>query len=103
VVRDQGGGRPPPATSVLQWLVQRCTSGLTADELALANTLGDAGYLEHHLNYTAIDDSALATRLAAYGALTAAPWEFWNYTGERGFVGGATRLRFQRDMIRQMA
>ncbi len=58
-----------------QWLVNRITFGSTAEELALAESLGYEGYLEHHLDYTAIDDSALDARLAAYPTLTMEPWE----------------------------
>lgn len=39
-------------------LVRRITLGATASEMALARQLGWQGYLEHHLNYKRIDDSA---------------------------------------------
>ena len=50
--------------SLVNKLVRRITLGLTPSELSLANSLGYQGYLEYHLNYTAIDDSALNSRLA---------------------------------------
>src|SRR5690349_18300839 len=43
--------------SLLSKLVRRITMGANQEELALANTLGYSGYLEYHLNHTAIDDS----------------------------------------------
>lgn len=54
------GGRLSPT----QWLVNRLTFGWTPEEQALADQLGYDGYLEYHLNYTAIDDSALDAQLA---------------------------------------
>jgi len=60
-------------SSLLIKLVRRLTMGITAEELALANSLGYEGYLEYHLNHTAIDDSVLQTRLAdqtRYSTLT---------------------------------
>lgn len=50
--------------SLLVRLVSRLTMGLTTEELALANALGYQGYLEYHLNHTAIADTALDTMLA---------------------------------------
>ena len=39
-------------------LVRRITMGLEPNEVALARSLGYAGYLEYHLNYGAIDDTS---------------------------------------------
>jgi uncharacterized protein (DUF1800 family) len=51
-------------SSLLVRLVGRCTMGITEAEVNLAQSLGYEGYLERHLDYTAIDDSAVETRLA---------------------------------------
>ncbi|MEJ7759296.1 MAG: DUF1800 domain-containing protein [Gemmatimonadaceae bacterium] len=54
----------PPATSGETWgsrevrLARRVTMGLTPEEVQLARTKGFSGYLDYHLNYTAIDDAA---------------------------------------------
>jgi len=45
--------------SATRWLVNRITYGLTETELTQANTLGYSGYLEYHLNYTAMNDNAV--------------------------------------------
>jgi len=45
-------------------LVNRITFGENAEEMALFSVLGYQGYLEHHLNHTAIDDSAVEARLS---------------------------------------
>ncbi len=66
-LRAPAGG---PSPGSLHWLVQRLTMGLTPAELALAESLGYDAYIEHHLNYAAIDDTALDTRLASYPTLT---------------------------------
>ncbi len=58
-----------------QQLVNRATMGFTRSELDLANVLGSRGYIDHHLDYLAIDDSALNAILAggAYPTLTMTP------------------------------
>jgi hypothetical protein len=56
--------------SLLSKLVRRITMGTSPAEMALANQFGYSGYLEYHLNYTAIDDSALQARLAPLTTLT---------------------------------
>lgn len=50
--------------SLLVRLVSRLTMGLTTEEHALANALGYEGYLEYHLNHSAIPDAAMDTMLA---------------------------------------
>lgn len=61
---------PPPEpadvdpSSLLTKLVGRLTYGVTDEELNLARTLGYDAYLEHHLNHTAIADTAVDTQLA---------------------------------------
>ncbi len=62
----------PPSSSV-HWFVRRLTLGETEAELATANSLGYEGYLEHQLNYTAIDDSAIDARIASYSTLNMEP------------------------------
>jgi len=51
--------------SPLLALVNRVTQGFTRSEWTLAQQLGYDAYLEHHLAYESIDDSALETELAA--------------------------------------
>jgi hypothetical protein len=73
-------GRPPKARadvpfSPTRWLVHRITMGWTPEEQALADSLGYQGYLEHHLNYTAIDDSAIDARVAAYSTIAMQPYQ----------------------------
>ncbi len=60
--RAQAAPRPSPS----RWLVNRLTMGYTEAEHLLADSLGYYGYLEYHLNYTAIDDSALQARISPY-------------------------------------
>lgn len=50
-------------------LVKRITMGINPSEIALANSLGYTAYLEHHLNHTAISDTALQTRIAPLSTL----------------------------------
>src|SRR5881394_712641 len=56
--------------SLVAKLVNRITCGFTQTELARANSMGYSAYLEYQLNYTAIDDSAMDTRLASLRTLT---------------------------------
>ena len=60
-------------------LVRRLTMGLTPAELTLAYQLGYDGYLEYHLNHTAIDDSALQPRLAPLATLGLTYSQLVNY------------------------
>lgn len=78
--------RPDPDASadadpsgLLLKLVNRLTFGYSDAEMALANSLGYDGYLEHHLNYAAIDDSQVDARLtpAQYPILTMPPDELF--------------------------
>lgn len=79
-IRAKAAPSGPPDTpadvdpsSLLTRLVRRLTMGVSPAELNLARTMGYEGYLEYHLNYTAIDDSAVETRLAdptRYSTLT---------------------------------
>jgi uncharacterized protein (DUF1800 family) len=50
--------------SLLVRLVGRATFGFNESELALATSLGYHGYLEHQLDHTAIEDTALELRMA---------------------------------------
>lgn len=59
--------------SLLNKLVRRITMGATVEEINLAKTLGYTGYLEYHLNYAAIDDSATDARIATLTTLTQDP------------------------------
>ncbi len=62
---------PLPSSDLEAWgtpeirLARRLTMGLTPDEAALARTKGFSGYLEYHLNASAIDDSAVESFVAA--------------------------------------
>jgi uncharacterized protein (DUF1800 family) len=56
--------------SLIPRLVNRLTCGMTQTELQLASSMGYSAYLEYHLNYTAIDDSAMDARMASYATLT---------------------------------
>jgi uncharacterized protein (DUF1800 family) len=51
-------------SSLLEKLVDRVTFGATQEELTLARSLGYEGYLEYHLNHTAIDDTACDAAVA---------------------------------------
>lgn len=72
----------PPSVSVdmdpgslVRRLVERITFGVTPGELALAQSLGYSGYLEHHLNLTeAGEDPAVAAALAAPAGTGLFPW-----------------------------
>jgi len=57
-------------TNLLVKLVNHITMGLNGAELALAQSLGYDDYIEHHLNHSLIDDSALDARLAPLTTLT---------------------------------
>jgi uncharacterized protein (DUF1800 family) len=62
----------PPSRSITpnHWLVNRLTMGLNAFELNKVSTLGYNGYLEYHLNHTAINDwNAVEQRLSTYALL----------------------------------
>ncbi len=60
----------PPAADLEAWgtpeirLARRITMGLTPDEAALARSKGFKGYLDYHLNPSAIDDSAVESFVA---------------------------------------
>jgi uncharacterized protein (DUF1800 family) len=56
--------------SLVAKLVNRITCGFTQTELQRANSMGYSAYLEYQLNYAAIDDSAMDTRLASLTTLT---------------------------------
>ncbi len=68
VTGDPGTAVPdlpaPPSADIEAWgtpairLARRLTNGLTSDEAALARSKEFKGYLEYHLNPSAIDDSA---------------------------------------------
>lgn len=72
-------GRAPGSDVATLWkdpvlrLVRRITMGLEPSEVALARSLGYAGYLDYHLNAAAIDDSAIETLVATRLPLTQLP------------------------------
>ena len=66
-----------PPTAATQWLVNRLTLGWTPEEQLLADTLGYHGYIDYHLNYQSIDDSALNAKLVPYWGLVLDPYELW--------------------------
>ncbi len=56
------GPTEEPATGdVLERLVRRITNGITEEEMDRARSLGFKRYLDYHLDYTKIDDSAVET------------------------------------------
>jgi uncharacterized protein (DUF1800 family) len=57
--RKTSSGTTKGWDSTLTRLVRRITNGVTEDELKLAQKLGFYGYLNYHINYTKIDDSAV--------------------------------------------
>lgn len=67
--------------SLLFKLVGRITFGWTEAEMALATSLGYAGYLEYHLNHTAIDDSAVNALLAPLTTLGMTPHQLYDISG----------------------
>lgn len=58
-------------------LARRITLGITPTELQLAQVLGYEGYLEHHLNYTAINDSQVEQMLTDLTTLTMRPVDLY--------------------------
>lgn len=56
----------PSADWLLMKLVDRITFGANQEEQALARSLGYEGYLEYHLNHTAIVDTDADARMASY-------------------------------------
>lgn len=81
--------------SMLLRLVDRATMGRNAEQIALAEQLGFAGYLEHHLNHLAIDDSALDARLSTFTTLPMNPQQLYPLTPGQviGELSAATILR----------
>lgn len=63
-------GKDPFPPHVARALVERVTFGVTPAELALAMSLGHEGYVEHHLDHEAIDDSLVEGLLAPLDDLT---------------------------------
>lgn len=61
--------------SATRWLVGRITQGLTEFENNLATSLGYSGYLDYHLNYAAINDSAVSNFVNLYPTINMQPWE----------------------------
>lgn len=77
--KPTGGIEPASASAdILYRLVQRITYGYTPEEYALAQSLGFQGYLDYHLNYTAIDDSAASARLTSLTTLTLLPYQMFD-------------------------
>lgn len=66
---------PPKLHDTLRRLVDRMTFGLNAREADLVRALGHDNYIEYHLNYESIDDTALETRLQEYRTLGLSPRE----------------------------
>jgi hypothetical protein len=77
----------PSSDALLLKLVDRITFGATIEELTLARSLGYDGYLEYHLNHTAIADPDVDSRLVNYPVLTQ------NYAQLR--TTGITQTRLQ--------
>lgn len=63
--------------ALLTKLLRRATFGPTAADLARAAQLGYQGWLEEQLNPAALDDAALAARLAAYPTLGFTPAQIY--------------------------
>ena len=61
--------------SPTRWLVGRITQGLTEFENNLATSLGYSGYLEYHLNHTAINDAAVSNFVNLYPTINYQPWQ----------------------------
>jgi len=64
---------PPALPDALRKLVNRATFGMNAREAELAQDLGYAGYVDYHLAYDAIDDTALDNRLGTLHTLNWTP------------------------------
>ncbi len=62
-----------PRPSTTRFLVNRMTFGWTEEEQQIADTLGYHGYLEHHLNASAIPDAATDALIAEYYRLNWTP------------------------------
>lgn len=75
VLAKTQAARAAPPPSNLRWLVNRITMGWTPDEQLLADTYAYHGYLEYHLNYQAIDDSAAQAKVGSYSSLVMEPFE----------------------------
>jgi uncharacterized protein (DUF1800 family) len=71
--REPAQAAPPPSNT--RFLVNRLGYGWNQQEQQLADQLGYYGYLEYQLNHTAIDDSALDQRMAAYYFLNWQPFQ----------------------------
>lgn len=63
----------PPLSPVVRRLVDRITFGGNRDEWDLAKTLGYEGYLDYHLDYTAMLDDALDRSLSKLTTLHSSP------------------------------
>ncbi len=77
-------------------LVKRLTYGITAEELALVQNLGYDGYLEYHLAYESIDDSALEARLAAFTTLGMTAYELYQQTSTTTIINQLTDATIAR-------
>ena len=65
--------------STLTRLVRRVTNGVTEDELKLARKLGYNGYLNYHLGFAKVDDSAVQTFVSQnYPLLTQSVDQLYN-------------------------
>lgn len=69
---SQAQAAPPRSSG--RWLINRLTFGYTPEEQALMDELGYYGYLEYHLNHTAIDDSVVNAKLQPYYTLNWSPY-----------------------------
>ncbi|CAG0985200.1 hypothetical protein PHYC_01983 [Phycisphaerales bacterium] len=78
---------PPPApadidpSSLLNKLVRRLTFGVTQSELNLVRTMGYDAYLEYHLDWQSIDDSAVLAQMGNYPTLTLTYQQMLGVTG----------------------
>lgn len=73
------GPAPKPYRSPT--LVERITYYPTDEEMNLFNTLGHNGYIDYHLNYTAIQDTECDMLLQAYPQLIMSPIDLANSDG----------------------
>ena len=81
----QGATYTPHASwrSLERRLVRRLTNGITLDDVRKSLQLGFEGYLEYQLNPEAIDDSVVATKVAAtWPTLTMTPRQLYSTTDD---------------------
>jgi uncharacterized protein (DUF1800 family) len=68
-----------------RFLVERLTMGYTLGEFVHAKSIGYDAYLDHHLRYKLIDDSALDKLLTSeFASLTLSPGQLWQAYAKTG-------------------